>query len=67
MNSDQEKKLNEVHTAIVGNDLGQKGIVKRLEDLEKYEQRDKIYKAKVTGGLAIGTPIFVAFWHWLIK
>lgn len=67
MNSDQEKKLNEVHTAIVGNDLGQKGIVKRLEDLEKYEQRDKIYKAKVAGGLAIGTPIFVAFWHWLIK
>lgn len=68
MSPDQEKLLKDVHTAIVGNEsLGQKGIIPRLNDVEKYQQKDKLYKAKVAGGIAVGTPIFVAFWHWLTK
>ncbi len=31
----QEEKVNEIYTAIVGNNMGQKGIVNRLEDLKK--------------------------------
>lgn len=68
MTTEQIKKLDEVHAAIVGNEkLGQEGIIPRLNKLEEYQRNDKIYKAKVAGGLAVGTPIFVAFWNWILK
>lgn len=67
MTPSQEKKLNEVHEALIGNQLGSKGVIKRLDELETYKEQDEKYKARVAGGFAIGTPIFVAFWHWLIK
>jgi hypothetical protein len=66
MTTDQEQKLNELHTAIVGNPaLGNKGIVARLQDVEKYQETDKAFKYKVAGGMAVGTPILVVAWHWL--
>lgn len=68
MTAEQIKQLNEVHAAIVGNkDLGQKGIIPRLEEVERYQNNDKIFKAKVAGGLAVGTPILVGLWNWILK
>jgi len=68
MTPTQEKKLNEVHDAIIGNPaFGQKGIVPRLNELEDYQQKDKLYKAKVAGGLFIGVPLLDAFLHWIGK
>lgn len=65
MTTDQEKKLDELHAAIVGNNLGQKGIIKRLDEVESYQEKDKAFKYKVAGGLAVGTPVLIAAWHWL--
>jgi hypothetical protein len=68
MTRDQENKLNELHAAIVGNEaLGNKGVIKRLEDLEVYKEKDQKFKHKAAGGLAILTPIFAGLWSWLIK
>lgn len=61
-----EEKVNEIHTALVGNpSLGQEGVVPRLNKVEAYQQKDKLYKAKVAGGLLVGVPLLDAFIHWL--
>lgn len=68
MTPEQIRKLDEVHAAIIGNKkLGQEGIIPRLNKAEKYIQDDKIYKAKVAGGLLIGVPLLDGFLHWLGK
>lgn len=68
MTPEQIRKLDEVHAAIIGNEkLGQEGIIPRLNKAEKYIQDDKIYKAKVAGGLLIGVPLIDGFLHWLGK
>lgn len=61
MTTEQEKKLNEVHDAIVGNRTGNNGIIPRLEELEKYKQRDQKLKWSIAGGLAV----LQGFWHWI--
>lgn len=68
MTPEQIRKLDEVHAAIIGNEkLGQEGIIPRLNKAEKYIQDDKIYKAKVAGGLLIGVPLIDGFLHWIGK
>jgi len=68
MTTEQIRKLDEVHAAIIGNEkLGQEGIIPRLNKVEAYQQTDKIYKAKVAGGLLIGGPLIDGFLHWLGK
>jgi len=72
MTPDQEIKLSEVHAAIVGNkSLGMKGIAKRLEDVESYQEKDKEIKNKVAGMVYIGVPTlsaaFTALWHWILE
>lgn len=68
MSPDQEKLLTDIHTAIIGNEsLGQEGIIPRLKAVEKYQQKDKLYKAKVAGGVLVGVPLLSEFWHWLTK
>lgn len=58
MTTEQIRKLDEVHAAIIGNEkLGQEGIIPRLNKAEQYIQNDKIYKAKVAGGLLVGVPL----------
>lgn len=60
MTTEQIRKLDEVHAAIIGNEkLGQEGIIPRLNKAEQYIQNDKIYKAKVAGGLLVGVPLIV--------
>lgn len=68
MTTEQIRKLDEVHAAIIGNEkLGQEGIIPRLNKAEQYIQNDKIYKAKVAGGLLVGVPLLDAFIHWIGK
>lgn len=68
MTPDQEKKLNEIHSAIVGNPaLGQEGIIPRLIKLEDYKRKDEKFKNKIAGALLIATPILVIVWHWIQK
>lgn len=68
MTPNYEKKIDDLHNAIVGNpEMGHHGLVSRVRDVEDYQQKDKEFKHKVAGGLAVGTPILVAFWHWLLK
>ena len=68
MTPQQEQKLNEIHAAIVGNPaMGQKGIIPRLTELEKYRERDEKFKNRIAGGLAFGTPVLVIVWHWIQK
>jgi len=67
MTTDQEKKLDEIYTAIVGNpNTGVTGLAQRVSKLEDYKETDEKLKAKVAGGLAIGTPILVGLYHWLL-
>lgn len=68
MTTEQIRKLDEVHAAIIGNEkLGQEGIIPCLNKAEQYIQNDKIYKAKVAGGLLVGVPLLDGFIHWLSK
>lgn len=66
MNTEQEKKLNEIYNAIVGNEkMKIKGLAQKVEDLEKYKAKDQKLKYKVAGGVAVGTPGLVVFWDWI--
>jgi len=48
MTPEQEKKLNEVHSAIVGEpSLGIKGIIPRINELEDYKTKDEKFKKLV--------------------
>lgn len=68
MTNEQIKKLDELHAAIVGNkELGNKGVITRLEDLEAYKLQDQNFKHKAAGGLAVLTTILTGLWSWLIK
>lgn len=68
MNAKQIQQLNEVHSAIIGNaQLGQKGIIERLDSVEKYQDKDKKFKWTVAGGLSVGTPFLVGVWQWIVK
>lgn len=59
MTVEQEQKLNELHTAIVGNEkIRQKGIIERVEILEKHKEKNQLSQAKQTGFFtAIGIAI----------
>lgn len=66
MTIEDKQKLDEIHTAIVGNpSMGTKGLATRIGELEDYKKSDEKMKYKVAGGLAVGTPIFVVAWEWL--
>lgn len=68
MNSEQEQKLNEVHSAIVGNEgLGHKGIAERLLEVELYQEKDRALKNKAIGGLSILSIVGSYITHWIAK
>ena len=49
-------KVDSIHTAIVGNDMGTTGIAKRLEKVENYQGKDKKQKWVALGFVtAIGS------------
>ena len=68
MTSEQIKKLDEVHAAIVGNkSMGSKGLAERLLEVELYQERDRAFKNKAIGGLSILSVIGSAITGWLFK
>ena len=67
MTTEQEDKLNQIFTAIVGNEAtGVRGLAKRVQSLEEYKKKDEALKMKVIGGISVGTPILVATYHKII-
>lgn len=68
MTEDQERKLNEIYAAIVGNEkMGHKGIIHRLKDVEKYQEKDRRFKNWLAGVVAVITPVLVIVWAWVQK
>jgi hypothetical protein len=54
MNPEQERKLNEVWQAVVGNEAtGTTGLVKRVRSLEKWREGMMLKLATVTGGAIV--------------
>jgi hypothetical protein len=66
MTPEQERKLNELHTAIVGNEeMGHEGLVTRVKRHEKYIEDDRKFKNKVAGGVAVGTVAATGIWTFI--
>lgn len=66
MTTEQEKKLNDIYVAIVGNEgLGTRGLAERVKNLEVYKKKDQALKNKVVGGISVGTPLFVLLVEWI--
>lgn len=59
---EDRKTLGEIHTALIGNQLGQPGLVRRVEDIEKYITEDKALKQKVTGGVLVLGAVWTVVW-----
>lgn len=68
-------QLTRIETAIMGDDkMGTKGLVhqqqehsKKISELSDYKEKDEKYKAKVTGGLAIGIPVIGGVWALFVE
>lgn len=66
MTPEDRKKLDEVHAAIVGNEsIGHKGLIPRMQEVEKYQEKDRHFKNKIAGGVAVLTPALLAIWEWI--
>jgi len=67
MTPHQEQMLNELHIAIVGNkNMRQKGVIERVEILEKHKEKTTIRQATQTGiftSIGIG---LAEFGRWII-
>lgn len=56
-----EKKLDKITTALVGNEFNSKGLVHRVEAVEKYQESDKKEKWMVAGGVVVIGGL-IKFW-----
>jgi len=72
MTPDQEKKLDKIHELLAGS-LESKGLVHKVNEMEKdvkglktYKEKDEKLKNKIAGGVVIGTPLLTAFWHYIL-
>lgn len=66
MTEAQEKMLNEVHAAIVGNEkMGHEGVIVRLRKLEDYKKKDEKFKNRLAGGVAVGSFAGAGLWQWI--
>lgn len=65
MTPSQEKKLNDIHVAIIGNkETGIRGLAERVKNLEDYKKKDQALKNKLIGGISVGTPLFIGIIEW---
>ena len=65
-----EKRGEKIELAVLGNEeLEIDGLVDKVKRHERYIDGDKKLKAKIAGGVAVGTPVLVILWeriqHWL--
>lgn len=62
-----QESTSRIEKALIGDEkFKQKGIIHIVQEHQKHIENDKNFKAKVAGGLAVGTPIFVMAWHWIV-
>ena len=52
-----EEKVDKIYTALIGDNLGNKGLVTRIEAVEAYQAADRKMKLKISGGLLVLTAI----------
>jgi hypothetical protein len=72
--ADIKAQLTRIETAIMGDEkMGTKGIVHQQQEhsakilsLENYKKKDENFKAKIAGGIAVGTPAAVVVWHYIV-
>ena len=66
-----QKKIEKIYDVVVGNEeFGQKGIIKRLTELEKENEISRAFKNKLIGASVVGGALFtvaVEFIKFLIK
>jgi hypothetical protein len=66
-----QKKIEKIYDVVVGNEeFGQKGIIKRLTELEKDNEIAKAFKNKLIGASIVGGALFtvgVEFIKFMIK
>jgi hypothetical protein len=66
-----QKKIEKIYDVVVGNEeFGQKGIIKRLTELEKENEIAKAFKNKLIGASVVGGALFtvaVEFIKFMLK
>ena len=62
-----DEKIDKIYSAMVGDDLGNPGLISRVKECENYQQKDKEFKNKVAGGLFLGSTLIGAFWAWVLR
>jgi hypothetical protein len=65
--TEQERKLDQIHHALIGDELGNPGLISRIKAVEEYQEKDQAFKYKVAGGLFVGSTALGAFWSWMMK
>jgi hypothetical protein len=55
---DLNDKVNDIHTALIGNNLGTVGVIKRLSKAEAWISSAKIRLAVISAGVAGGATAF---------
>lgn len=48
-----EKKVDQIHNALVGSDLNPNGLISRIDDIEDYQSKDKKQKWVALGGFGV--------------
>lgn len=62
-----EEKIDKIYTTLVGDkDLRQKGLIERVEDLEREEKSNTLTKAKISGGFVV-LSIVGGFVFWALS
>lgn len=65
-----DKRGERIERILLGDEQAeQEGLVHKVKAHGKYIDNDKRLKAKIAGGVAVGTPLLVILWdriqHWL--
>ena len=59
MIEDMRSDIRIIKEALMGNDFGQTGLIKRVKDTEKWINSANLKVAKVSGGFAVITAIVI--------
>ena len=59
-------ELNQLKQSVIGNyTYGQVGLVKEINDIKKYVEKDKMFKNKLYGGLTVIGVLWTIFLQYL--
>lgn len=66
MTTDQEKKLNEIHLALVGSkEYQQKGLIEKVNELEKFKEKQRMRDAKIAGAATVAAISGHGLFAWI--